>query len=133
MGVLFASMPLAWLGTQIEMMIREQEQGSYNRLLNWARNPDAVNLPGTLIMKSMARTFILLGLSFFIAILIIKQCLQLFFSLYPGFLVSIDITWAHLWVAATLGGLMALRVKRAYAVLTTGISLFVIFLVWSRF
>jgi len=133
MGVLFASMPLAWLGTRVEMMIRDQEQGSYNRLLNWARNPESPNLPGTLIMKSMTRTFIMSGLSFFIAILIIKQCMQLLFSVYPGFLTSINITWAHLWIAATLGGLMALRVKRAYAVLTTGISLFVLFLVWSRF
>ncbi|BDQ36277.1 hypothetical protein SYK_06370 [Pseudodesulfovibrio nedwellii] len=133
MGVLFASMPLAWLGARVEMMIRDQEQGSYNRLLNWARNPETHNLPATLIMKSMARTFVMSGLSFFIAILVIKQCMQLIFSVYPGFLTSIDITWAHLWVAATLGGLMALRVKRAYAVLTTGISLFVLFLVWSRF
>ncbi|NDV19196.1 hypothetical protein GO013_07155 [Pseudodesulfovibrio sp. JC047] len=133
MGVLFASMPLAWLGTKVEMIIRDQEQVSYNQLLNWTRNPEKSNVPGTLIMKSMVRSFLYSGLSFLAAILLIKYCLQFIFSVYPGFLSSIDVTWTHLWVAASLGGLMALRVKRAYAILMVGMCLFVLFLVWSSF
>ena len=133
MGVLFASMPLAWVGAKVEMKIRDQEQVSYNRLLNWARSPESPNLPGSLILKSLLRTFIMCGLTFFITILILKQFFEILFSMYPGLLSSIDIEWAHLWVAASLGGLMALRLKRAYVVLATGISLFALFLVWSRF
>lgn len=133
MGVLFASMPLAWLGTKVEEALREQEKGSYNKLLTWARNPKSPHLPGRLILRSMVRTFIFAWVSFFISILILKYVFQALFSLYPGLLSSIDVTWAHLWVAATLGGLMALRLKRAYVVLIAGIAIFVLFSVWNRF
>lgn len=79
------------------------------------------------------RTFIVSGLTFYVAIVVLKETLQFLFSVYPGFLASIDIKWAHLWVAATLGGLMALRLKRAYGVLVTGVTIFAIFIVYSRF
>ncbi|MDC0335960.1 PTS sugar transporter subunit IIC, partial [Pseudodesulfovibrio sp.] len=45
MGILFASMPLAWLGTKAESMLRDRERVSYNRLLKWARNPEASDQP----------------------------------------------------------------------------------------
>jgi len=133
MGFLFASMPLAWLGTKIEGFLREQEQGSYNKLLNWARNPESGNLPGALILRSSIRTFILSWITFFLAIIILKFVFQTLFDLYPGLLTSVDVKWTHLWVAATLGGVMALRLKRAYVILGIGISLFVLFTAWNRF
>jgi PTS system mannose-specific IIC component len=40
----------------------------------------------------------------------------------------LGVTWAHLWVAASLGGLMALRLKRAYIILGAGIFLFALYL-----
>ncbi len=128
MGIIFASMPLAWLGTRVEGLLREQERGSYNKLLNWARNPETSDGPSVLVRRSLIRTFVASGVTFYIAILILKFCFQGLFSLYPGLLSAIDITWAHLWIAATLGGLMALRVKRAYAVLGVGIALYAFFL-----
>ncbi|MBI9078164.1 MAG: PTS sugar transporter subunit IIC [Pseudodesulfovibrio sp.] len=133
MGVLFASMPFAWLGTKVEELLREQERGSYNKLLRWARNPESPNLPGTLVLRSLLRTLVLSWVTFYVSILLLKYIFQMIFSLYPGFLTSIDITWSHLWVAATLGGLMALRLKRVYAVLATGICIFVLFSIWGRF
>lgn len=133
MGVIFASMPLAWLGAKVDETLRERGSGNYNKLLTWARNPQSENLPGSLILQSVAWNFILSWSTFFVAILILKYFFEIFFSMYPGLLTSIDITWSHLWIAATLGGLMALRLKRAYTVLVIGVSLFVIFSVWTRF
>lgn len=133
MGFLFASMPLAWLGAKLESMLRERERGSYNELLNWTRNPNTPNIPSMLVMRSLGRTFVMSWATFFVAILILKYGFQMLFSLYPGFLSSVDITWAHLWVAATMGGLMALRVKRVYAVLAMGIVIYTLFLLWGRF
>jgi len=132
-AILFASMPLAWIGAKLDGWVRDSERGSYNKLLNWARNPKNPIVPGTLILRSLTRTFILSGLTFYVAILILKQLFQVFFTLYPGLLTSLDVKWAHLWIAATLGGLMALRLKRAYAVLATGITLFILFSFYSRF
>jgi len=123
MGILFACMPLAWLGAKAEGMIREQERASYNKLLNWTRNPETGNMPAQLVLQSICRTFLVGFLLFYISILVLKFTLQLVLNANPGFLASVDISWAHLWVAATMGGLMALRLRRAYAVLGAGVIL----------
>jgi PTS system mannose-specific IIC component len=133
MFVLFASMPLAWLGTRLEALIREQEQGNYNKLLNWVRNPDTPHLPALIVIRSVCRTLLLSGIAFYMAVLVLQLVFQLFFSVYSELFPSSGITWSHLWVAATLGGLMSLRLKRAYGVLIAGIFLFTIFTFWARF
>jgi PTS system mannose-specific IIC component len=71
--------------------------------------------------------------TFFISILLLKQFFQIVFSMYPELITSINVTWVHLWMAATLGGVMALRLKRAYVLLATGISLFILFAICPRF
>ncbi len=130
MPVLFASMPLAWIGTKVEGWLREREQGSYNSLLNWVRNPGTVHLPGVLILRSMTRSLFMSWISFLAAVLVLKQGFEIIFTLYPAIFSRLGVTWAYLWVAASLGGLMALRLKRAYVVLATGIILFSLFLLW---
>ncbi len=133
MIILFASMPLAWLGTKVEEMLREQEKNSYNQLLNWARNPESSNMPTILVLRSLGRTFLASWVFFFITILILKYAIGGLVAVYPGLLASIDITWTQLWIAASLGGLMALRLKRVYVILGTGVILFILFMLWSRF
>lgn len=133
MVILFASMPLAWIGTRIEGLLREREKDSYNQLLNWARNPLSPNLPTVLVLRSLLRSFLAAGVSFFIAVMILRYIIGGLLELYPGVFASMDVTWAYLWIAATLGGLMALRVKRAYVILGTGIGLFILFMLSSRF
>jgi len=127
MFVLFASMPLAWIGTKVEGWLREREQGSYNALLNWARNPGSPHLPGTLILRSMAKGVFMSWATFLGAVLILKQGFDFIFSTYPNIFSHLGVTWAHLWVAASLGGLMALRLKRAYVILATGVILFAVY------
>lgn len=133
MGVLFLSMPLAWIGTKIEGWLREQERGNYNKLLNWARHPDDDALPTRLVAQSVLRTFLMSWLIFYGVIICFMFSLRTFFTIFPGFLTSISITWAHLWVAATLGGLMALRVKRVYGVLVTGVGIVFLYTVFASF
>lgn len=131
--VLFASMPLAWLGTRFEALLREQDRSNYNRLLNWVRNPETPHLPSLIVMRSVGRTFVLSGLAFYVAVIALMHAFKIFFALYPSRVADIGVTWPYLWVAATLGGLMALRLRRAYAVLAAGIILFMIFIFWGRF
>ncbi|MCJ2163911.1 hypothetical protein MRX56_05040 [Pseudodesulfovibrio sp. S3-i] len=133
MGIVFASMPLAWLGTKLEGWLRDRERAGYNTLLNWARNPESSHVPSRLILQSLGRTLIMGWVTFFISILLLKQFFQFIFSMYPELFTSINVTWVHLWMAATLGGVMALRLKRAYVILATGISLFILFAIWPRF
>ena len=133
MVILFASMPLAWIGTRIEGMLREREKDSYNQLLNWTRNPESPNLPTLLVLRSLIRSFLAAWVSFFVAVMLLKYAIGGLLAVYPGVLSTMDVTWPYLWIAATLGGLMALRVKRAYVILTAGIVLFILFMLWGRF
>lgn len=128
MGILFMSMPLAWVGAKLEFILREQEKGSYNSLLNWSRNPKNQNVPSILVARAIGRKLIFSFSTFYLCLLVLMFTFQAFISLFPGFLLSIDITWAHLWIAATLGGLMALRLKRVYVVLGIGTALVAFYL-----
>lgn len=131
LGVILACMPLAWLGSKVEMWIRDQERAGYNRLLHWVRQPGDSNGPGRIILGSLTRTFIVSWIGFYASMLVLKVVFDTLFTLYPGALASVNIQWGHLWGAATLGGVMALRLKRAYAVLGTGITLFVLFTLFA--
>jgi PTS system mannose-specific IIC component len=84
-------------------------------------------------MQSVVRTFLFSGVAFYFAVILLNYLFQGFFSVYPTLFPGLGVTWPHLWVAATLGGLMALRLKRAYGVLLAGIILFMIFTLWVRF
>ncbi len=127
MFVLFASMPLAWIGTKVEGWLRDREQGSYNALLNWARNPGSKHLPGALILRSITKSLLMSWVTFLVAVLILKLVFDIAFTVYPNVFSHLGVTWAHLWVAASLGGLMALRLKRAYVILATGVILFALY------
>ncbi len=119
--IMFASMPLAWLGAKLEALLREQEQGSYNALLHWSRRSrPASGTPGKLVTKALARTCIFSFVTFYLYLIVLKFTLQTFFSCYPGLMSSVHISWAHMWVAATVGGLMALKFTRVYGVLAAG-------------
>ncbi len=133
MIVLFLSMPLAWLGTRIDGMLREREKDSYNQMLNWARNPQSPHLPAKIVGRSLLRSFLAAWISFFAAVMILKYAVNTLLTIYPGIFTTMDITWAYLWIAATLGGLMALRVRRAYVILGAGIILFILFMLSGRF
>lgn len=127
MGVILASMPLAWLGSKLEMWLRDQERAGYNKLLHWVRHPGNSIGPGMLILQSLGRTFFISWVAFLLTVLVLMFLFDTLFTLYPSVLTSVDVRWSHLWGAATLGGVMALRLKRAYAVLATGVVLFVLF------
>lgn len=133
LAVILASMPLAWLGSRMETWLRDQERSGYNKLLHWVRHPDRDRGPGVLIMRSLARTFVFSWVGFFVAVVALKFLFETLFTYYPGALAVLDVKWPQLWGAATLGGLMALRLKRAYAVLATGVALFVLFTLFTRF
>ncbi len=133
MIVMFASMPLAWVGAKLEGMMRDRQRLSYNRMLNWARNPVDANLPGMIILRSIAATAAVSWGLFFLTMLVFQQAFSFLFEDFPDLLLALKVQWPHLWIAATLGGVMALRVKRAYAILTAGIGFVLFFSIWSVF
>ncbi|WP_460139117.1 PTS sugar transporter subunit IIC [Salidesulfovibrio brasiliensis] len=115
--ILFACMPLAWLGAQLEGVQRMREKKSYNLLLNWSRKPDRAELPGKLILRSALAYFSYSFVLFYLIMIVYVHGLEYLLPKLSPLLSGLKITWAHLLIAATLGGVMALRLRRAYAVL----------------
>jgi len=131
MVVIFCCMPLAWLGAQLEAFQRDKQRKSYNQLLNWSRKPSDAKLPGMLIARSALITLTISWSLFLVAVLALYKVMNWLLVDFSTLIQGIDVSWPHLWIAATLGGVMALRLKRAYVVLTIGICFVLFFSIWT--
>lgn len=125
--VILFSLPLTWLGAKMESFLRDRQQVAYTQLLGWARNPKDDALPGKLILRSMASSLAFYWGSFFLLLMVYCYVLQQVISFYPNILSFMNVKWLHLWTAATVGGVLSLRIRRAYAVLGTGAALVLLF------
>lgn len=126
MVILFACLPLAWLGAKLEGSLRENQRKSYNQLLNWARRPQEPCVPGQLILRSALFSFFGAWVTFFSTVFALHLLLEWGFVHSASSLLVLGVSWPHLWIAASLGGVMALRLKRVYVLLLIGIG-FVLF------
>lgn len=121
--------PLAFFGARLELMQRRIQDRGYNQLVRWSRRPDhhAARGPERLILTSLAQTAALNAAAF---ALFFCSLVWLFSYLPPadmaGFL-GVPLTWGHLWFPAAMGGLLALRLKSAHAILGLGVAAMVIF------
>lgn len=111
-------MPLAWLASGLERLHRSWQNSAYNTLQGWLRpgRQDDYD-PGRLVRRALVQA----GLSYFMFFAVGAGVL----SVLAGQLLSRGLMrpapgtfgWGALWLLASLGGLMSLRVPRAYAVL----------------
>ncbi len=125
MVVLLACLPLARLGAWLEHGLRQWHNRGYNDLLRWARKGKAGdNLPQKLVAQSIFRTFISSWLFFWTSTVILHYVLSIFFHKWGDVVTSVEMKWSFLWIAASLGGLLALRLRKAYATFVFGVVLF---------
>ena len=130
MILLFAAMPMAWLGARLDGYLREGNRKGYNDLLIWARRGDMSRRPSRLIARSVATAFVAHWVMSFVALVLMSWVLELLYRMTPG-VFALRVTWWHLWFAATLGGVMSLRVRRAYLFLGAGIAFLLLFTIIS--
>lgn len=133
MVAILASLPLAWLGAKLEYGLRGWQNKSYNRLLNWARTLEPGDRPGVLVWRSLAITFLTYALSFLIVLVLLHAVVEFVLRVAQAQLAGLSITWTNLWLAASIGGLLALRIKRAYVFLALGAVLVIFFTGMGRF
>ncbi len=124
---ILASIPLAWIGRRGEAALRERNSCIYNRSLLWAAVQDSTPFPERLIYRAMAWTFLTSLVGFFILILGIHFLLGLILPHIAALLAGLKVSWAHLWMGASIGGLLSLRIRRAYAVCAAAVVLIVLF------
>lgn len=125
MIIILACLPLARIGVWMDSSLRLWHNRGYNGLLTWARNGKAGDeLPGKLILQSILRTFFTSWLFFWTSTLILHYILRIFFHKWGPVVAGVEMKWSFLWIAASLGGLLALRLRKAYATFVFGVAIF---------
>lgn len=121
--VMVAGVPMAWLGKRAEALLRCAQGRCHDRAVQWAGQAESGPFPERLIYSSVLRSFLVSWLFFFGSLLAINFIVGR--SLHPlrPLLDELHLDWPHLWLAASLGGLLALRVRKAYALFFSGAAL----------
>lgn len=120
------TIPLAWLGTRFEARVRVFNSRAYNTCREWVKSDDASPFPDWLILRSLLLAFGLGLAGFYVCLLGLHFLVSMVLPHLGSVLTSLEVTWPHLWVGASLGGLLALRLRRAYAVFASGLALIMI-------
>lgn len=112
--VLIMTLPLAYIGAWVEQRYRKRQNLSYNALILWNRR--GVSHPFTpdrLIFQALAEIFAMNFALFLAGASAVLVCIRLAQPLISG---DLQPAWPMLWIAAAAGGIMALRMRKAYAV-----------------
>nr|WP_041721827.1 PTS sugar transporter subunit IIC [Maridesulfovibrio salexigens] len=129
MVILLACLPLARIGAWMDYSLRQWHNRGHNKLIGWARKGKAGDqLPQKLVFRSILRTFVTSWLFFWTSTIILHYILCIFFHKWGPLVAGVDMKWSFLWIAASLGGLLALRLRKAYATFVFGVVLFGFFI-----
>ncbi|MGE4505613.1 MAG: PTS sugar transporter subunit IIC [Desulfovibrionaceae bacterium] len=116
MVAMLASVPLAWVGSSAEDALRTFNSRTYDQAAAWANGTREAPFPSRLLLRSILITAGAAWGGFFALILALHFVVGLVLPNVGFALARLEVTWPHLWLGASLGGLLALRLRRAYVV-----------------
>lgn len=111
---LLAGLPMSWLGARLERIMRDRLNRSYSGILGWVRKPLDVNVPVRLILGTLASKVLVHWLFFLAGAGLLAYLSQLVSTHYGAQLASLRVGWRELLIAASVGGLLALRLRSLY-------------------
>lgn len=122
--VVTATLPLAYLGAWAEQLYRKRQNSGYNQLLTWNRKGN-INAfaPHRLTGRALVEIFLL---NFSVLALCLAPLLVGLKAIQPWISGGPQPTWTMLWIAACAGAILALRVRKAYALAAVSVVLGVI-------
>ncbi|MBT8763409.1 hypothetical protein KFV02_05635 [Desulfohalobiaceae bacterium Ax17] len=115
------TIPLALFGSWLEGRQREWQNKSYNQLLKRCRRGyqnENKFCPGKLISGSILQ---ILTINIVFAYLSIHFLIFIYEKIAPILPRNSFLAWPYLWIFASIGGILSLRIRRAYAVFFTGV------------
>ncbi len=123
---LIAGLPLGLIGSKLEHFQRVWQNSAYNSLLQWARRSHQLEEPTDrhlqyVVIRSLLQNAILSFLFLASSLTIIWAALTPLRAPESFRMLDIEMGWAHIWFCALIGGVLALRVKRAYVTLVIGV------------
>nr|WP_284710708.1 PTS sugar transporter subunit IIC [Desulfovibrio aminophilus] len=121
------SMPLSWLGARLEGALREWQNRGYSAILQWARHSADPDLPPRLVLRAVLTSALFSWLFFFSCILTLAVVTDLCLLRFGPQLAASRLTWTPLLLAAGLGGVLSLRLRRAQALFAAGAVVVILF------
>lgn len=124
-GVLVAavmSLPLALVFARLEAFHRRFETTALAKAMEAAARKGVVLSPGRLIRRSLTDMAIVNGACFSLALAGLIAAGHLVFAMLAPVLAKQSTSFAHLWILGSLGGVLSLRHRPAYVVLTVGVG-----------
>ncbi|XPV77759.1 MAG: hypothetical protein ACNI27_07515 [Desulfovibrio sp.] len=113
--VMILCVPLAFFGARVEAYARQLQNRNYNKIIGWARKEKATSeFPQNLILKTILFQTFFAFVTFAATIPALLWVLSIIFQWFGHEIVSIRFSWPILWFFASIGGLLALRLRRAY-------------------
>jgi len=113
-------LPMAWLGAKLERVMRDRLNRSYGGVLQWVRKPIDVGVPGRLLMGSLASKVLANWVFFLVGAGCAALITRFALTHYGPFLASLKLSWSYLLIAASVGGLLALRLRSLYVSIAAG-------------
>lgn len=121
--VILLGMPLAWLGSAGEHWHRLWQNASYDRLLEWAQSGKMESFrPEHLVRNSLLQIFLLQFGLFAASSLVLAYPLGSAVTAWQAGTES-ALTWNHIWALGLVGGVLSLRIRRAFELLVIGVAL----------
>ena len=123
------TIPLALFGSWLEGRQRMWQNKSYNQLLKRVRRGYQNEFcPEKLISKSILQILIV---NFIFAYLSIYALIFIYEKIAPIWPRNSFLAWPYLWIFASIGGILSLRIRRAYVVFFTGVLMAGVYLIFK--
>ncbi len=115
--VLLLCMPLGPLGAKLESRLRALNDRHFDSLARASNSISARFVPVRVLWRSLAVTLSIMLAAFCVALGILFAVIPDVLLLWNGLSLGRGIGWPLLWLAGSVGGILALRWKRAYGLL----------------
>ncbi len=110
------SVALSLLGARLEVFQRKWQDAGYNELLRWARRSAQTrspHRPERLILRSILQLLVLHFVFFSLGLLTLLGLLSPLYDALGHTTLRVPLGWGQLWFLAAVGGVVALRLKKA--------------------
>lgn len=117
---LATGLPMAWLGARLERSMRDRLNRSYGGVLQWVRKPVDTAVPGRLLMGTLASKILVNWVFFLVGAGGLSLLTGVVLKYYGTPLATLKIEWSQLLIAASVGGMLALRLRSLYLSVAAG-------------
>lgn len=117
---LVAGLPMAWLGARLDRVLRDRLNRSYGLVMQWLRKPHDVDMPSRMLAGVLVSKLLVSWVFFLVGTGLLAAAVRFILDHYTGQLAGLQLTWNHFLIAASLGGLLALRLRSLYLAVAGG-------------